>query len=36
VEDWVSVFWMSFAVKSAVIALMALIWRDEVGERREV
>jgi uncharacterized integral membrane protein (TIGR00697 family) len=36
VEDWVSIFWMSFSVKCTVIGLMALIWRDNLGERREV
>lgn len=29
VEDWVSIFWMSFAVKCSVIGLMALIWQEE-------
>lgn len=29
VEDWVSIFWMSFAVKCAVIGLMALIWHEK-------
>ncbi len=28
-HDWVSIFWMSFAVKCTVIGLMALIWREE-------
>jgi uncharacterized integral membrane protein (TIGR00697 family) len=36
VEDWVSIFWMSFAVKCTVIALMAVIWQEDVGEKREV
>lgn len=36
VQDWVSIFWMSFAVKCTVIGLMALIWRDNLGARREV
>lgn len=36
VEDWVSIFWMSFAVKCTVIGLMALIWREDLGERREI
>jgi len=29
VEDWVSIFWMSFGVKCTVIGLMALIWQEE-------
>jgi uncharacterized integral membrane protein (TIGR00697 family) len=36
VEEWVSIFWMSFAVKCTVIGLMAVIWQDDVGEKREV
>ena len=36
VENWVSIFWMSFAVKCTAIGLMTLIWRDDVGEIHEV
>jgi hypothetical protein len=36
VEDWVSIFWMSCAVKCATIGLMTLMWRDDWGRRREI
>ncbi len=36
VDNWVSIFWMSFGVKCAVIGLMALIWRGNVGEKRAI
>ncbi len=38
VDDWVSIFWMSFAVKCAVIGLMAVMWRDpkKQGENRAI
>lgn len=36
VDSWMSIFWMSFGVKCAVIGLMALIWRGNVGEKSAI
>jgi uncharacterized integral membrane protein (TIGR00697 family) len=36
VEDWVSIFWMSFTVKCGVIGLMALIWQDKMSKPHEI
>jgi uncharacterized integral membrane protein (TIGR00697 family) len=29
VQDWVAIFWMSFAIKCSVIGLMTLLWKED-------
>lgn len=36
VENWVAIFWMSFAVKCSVISLMTLLWKEKEEASREI
>lgn len=36
VDNWISIFWMSFAVKCSVVGLMTLIWQDRMEKSYEV
>lgn len=36
VEDWVAIFWMSFAIKCIVIGIIALIWQGRLEKLHEI
>jgi queuosine precursor transporter len=36
VEDWVSIFWMSFGIKCSVILAMSVAWPEQKGKSYEI